>query len=103
MENEMEFDPNLSPEERLAKLAEKAEKEARAALEKLTPEERRRAEEGAKKYMEEESRKNREFMEKIEKLRQEQAEREKAKPKFCTNCGAPVSGGKFCENCGAKL
>ena len=26
-----------------------------------------------------------------------------AAPKFCPNCGAPVSGGKFCGNCGSKL
>lgn len=24
-------------------------------------------------------------------------------PKFCSNCGAPASGGKFCSNCGQKL
>ena len=26
-----------------------------------------------------------------------------AAPNFCSNCGAPVSGGKFCANCGAKV
>jgi len=25
------------------------------------------------------------------------------RPKFCPECGAPVSGGKFCEHCGSKL
>lgn len=25
------------------------------------------------------------------------------RPKFCTNCGAPVSVGKFCTNCGSPL
>lgn len=24
-------------------------------------------------------------------------------PKFCTNCGAPLTGGKFCSGCGAKI
>ena len=28
---------------------------------------------------------------------------ETAKPKFCTNCGAPYEGGKFCQSCGSKL
>jgi len=26
-----------------------------------------------------------------------------SKPKFCPECGAPVSGGKFCEHCGTRL
>ncbi len=28
---------------------------------------------------------------------------ETAKPKFCTNCGAPYEGGRFCQSCGSKL
>jgi len=28
---------------------------------------------------------------------------EVAKPKFCSNCGAPYEGGKFCQSCGSKL
>ena len=28
---------------------------------------------------------------------------EAPRPKFCTNCGAPASGGKFCQHCGSPL
>ena len=69
----------MSPEDQQQKIKEMRE-ESQALLDKLTPEEREIAEE-----MLAESR--------IEKPRQ----------KFCTNCGAPVSGGKFCTNCGHPL
>ena len=28
---------------------------------------------------------------------------EETRPKFCSNCGAPASGGKFCQHCGSPL
>lgn len=107
--DEMPKMPNYTPEE-LAKMMEEAQKKAQEAWDKLTPEEQAQAQENAKKLMEEEERKHKEMMETINRFAAERKAKEAAqnagnaqKPKFCPNCGTPVSGGKFCGNCGNAL
>lgn len=34
---------------------------------------------------------------------EEEKQSEEDTPKFCSNCGKPLTGGKFCSSCGAKL
>ncbi len=54
--------------------------------------------------LEEEMRKHQEMMDAVNRIIAEKKEKENtSKPKFCSNCGAPVSGGKFCGNCGNAL
>ena len=99
----------MSPEE-LAKAAEEAQKAAERYINSLTPEQRRQAEENAKRMLEEETRKHEEMMAEIAKIRGASATATaataaaaSAAPEFCTNCGAPSKGGKFCCNCGSLL
>ena len=87
--------------EELEKLLEKAQKDYQEALEKLTPEERAQAELRAKKLVEEDQARLQALVDDAAKAAA--AIPAKPKPKFCTNCGAPVSGGKFCTNCGSPL
>ena len=101
--------PNYTPEE-LVKLQEEALKKAQETWNKLTPEEQAKATENAQRMMEEEQRKHQEMMDQINRIMAEKKAKETAqpaqsvqKPKFCRNCGAPVSGGKFCSNCGNAL
>ncbi|MCQ2420256.1 MAG: hypothetical protein MJ118_03905 [Clostridia bacterium] len=35
--------------------------------------------------------------------RQEELENAKKRPRFCQDCGTPISSGRFCPNCGRKL
>lgn len=90
----------LSREE-LEKLVEKAQKDLEEALAKMTPEERAQAEARAQKMIEEDRAANQALLDRAAQLRTESPE--KPRPKFCTNCGAPVRGGKFCTNCGSPL
>ena len=89
-----------SPEE-MAELLEKAQKEYLAAMEKLTPEERAQAEMRRQKIVEEENRRLQNIVNDAAKVAA--GITSDRTPKFCTNCGAPVSGGKFCTNCGSPL
>ena len=98
----MENNLNLSPEE-LEKMLEKAKKEAQAMLDKMTPEERERAEIEAKKLVEEDKASMQKLIDDAAKIAAESSHKAKEMPKFCMNCGAPVSGGKFCTHCGSPL
>lgn len=89
--------------EELRELTERAQREAKEAWEKLTPEERARAEAEAAKLMEKETKKLHEEMEKAAEFRRRHEAERAPRPKFCTNCGAPVSGGNFCTECGHML
>ena len=91
-----------SPEE-MQKLIEKAQQEVQAALAKMTPEERAQAESRAQKLMEEDRASMQRLMDEAAKVAAGDIPKAKAAPKFCTNCGAPVSGGKFCTSCGSPL
>ena len=97
---------SYTPEE-LAKIQEEALKKAQETWNKLTPEEQAKATVEAQRMLEEETRKHQELMDTVKRFTEERKEREAAqnaqKPKFCNNCGAPVSGGKFCGNCGNAL
>ena len=68
---------------------------------KMTPEERAQAEARAKKAVEEDEAARKALLDSAAAVLGGDAP--KPKPKFCTNCGAPVSGGKFCTNCGSPL
>ena len=104
----------LSPEEQ-AKLLEQAQKEAQAAWDKLSPEEQEKAKIEAERLIQESAREHQEMLDMIAKMREEgvrknaapadgmPASATKPAPKFCTNCGSPVSGGNFCTNCGNPL
>jgi len=39
----------------------------------------------------------------MEPVQQQEPVQQAARPNFCPNCGAAVSGGKFCANCGNPL
>lgn len=98
----MEKKTYYTPEE-LEELLKKAQEEAEAALDKLTPEERRQAEIDGKKLMEEDMAAKQKILDEAAKFVEEHSEKKSEGPKFCTNCGARIRGGKFCENCGSRL
>ncbi|MBR5659769.1 MAG: hypothetical protein IKX10_10285 [Lachnospiraceae bacterium] len=104
--DEMPKMPNYTPEE-LMKMQEEALKKAQETWNKLTPEEQAKATAEAQRMMEEEARKHQEMMDTISRISAQSKAKETAqdaqKPKFCPNCGTPVSGGKFCGNCGQAL
>ena len=85
-----------TPEE-LREMLEKAQKEAEAALAKLSPEERAAAEKRAKEMMEKDEAERRELLEQARKL--------VGSPKAseCPHCGAPAGRGSVCEYCGGVL
>ncbi len=91
---------NLTPEE-MAEMIEKAKRAVQEALDRMTPEERQQAEQRAQAMIEEDKRANQELIDAA--ARAAALTSGKPRPKFCTNCGAPVSGGKFCSNCGSPL
>ena len=93
----------IPSQEEMAKLLEKAQRDLQAALEKMTPEERAQAELRAKKMIEEDQASRQALVDEAAKILADFPPKEKAAPKFCTNCGAPVRGGKFCTNCGSPL
>ena len=98
----MENNLNLSQEE-LEKLLEKAKKDAQAILDKMTPEEREQAEINAKKLIEEDKASMQKLIDEAAAVAAGNFPNAKEKPKFCSNCGAPVNGGKFCTYCGSPL
>ena len=98
----MESMANLSQEE-FKELLEKAKREAQAALDRMTPEERAQAEMKAAKLIEEDRAAMQSLYDQAVKAAAGFPQKETTAPKFCTNCGAPVSGGKFCTNCGSPL
>ena len=96
----MENSVNMTPEE-LQALLEKAKRDLQEKLDKMTPEERRQAEEKAKAAIEEDRKSMQDLIDSA--ARAAASFEGKPGPRFCTNCGAPVSGGKFCSYCGSPL
>ncbi len=98
MENNLDFSP-----EELEKMLEKAKREAQALLEKMTPEERERAERKEQELIAEDRASMQKLIDDAAKAAAGSLPTEKEMPKFCTSCGAPASGGKFCTYCGSPL
>ncbi|MBQ3417328.1 MAG: hypothetical protein IJH32_05805 [Ruminococcus sp.] len=86
--------------EELEELVRKAQKELEERLAQMTPEERREAEIRARKMIEEDEAKRQRLLDFAAKI---SAKPSATQPKFCPNCGAPISGGKFCIYCGSPL
>ncbi len=97
----MEHSLDMSQEE-LQKALEEAQRKAQEFMEKMTPEERAQAEIKARELIEADRASMQKLIEDAQRLTAPAPEA-KAAPKFCSNCGAPVSGGKFCTNCGSAL
>ena len=98
MDNKKDYTP-----EEMQKLIDKAKKDLEETLSKMTPEERAEAERKAKQMIEEDNRKMQELLESVAAISGGSSPSEKARPKFCSNCGAPAGEGKFCEHCGSPL
>ncbi len=88
-----------TPEE-MEKLLEKAKNDLQAMLDKMTPEERELAAAKAQKMIEEDQASMQAIMDSAAKVLSDTEP--KRAPKFCPNCGAPVSGGEFCTYCGSR-
>ena len=96
----MENVPNYTPEE-LNRLLEKAQREAQAALDRLSPEERAQAERRVKEMIEADAKERQKL---IDEAAAVAAGAQPAKaPRFCASCGAPAGSGKFCAYCGSPL
>jgi rubrerythrin len=89
--------------EEMEKALEKAKRDWQARLDQMTPEERAQAQEKAVAAAEADWAAIEQLTARAKSILAGSAPAEKPKPKFCTNCGAPVSGGKFCTNCGSPL
>ncbi len=87
--------------EELEKALEKAKRDAQAMFGKLTPEERARVTAEANRRTEEDRAARQKLLDDARAILA--GSEPKRRPKFCPNCGAPVSGGKFCTNCGSPL
>lgn len=87
-------------QEELAALLEKAQKEAQAALDKMTPEQRAQAEERARQAIAEDAASMRKLIDDAAKIAGTAVT---DAPAFCPNCGAKAGGGNFCEYCGSPL
>ena len=87
--------------EELEEMVRKAQKDLEERLAQMTPEERREAEIRAQKMMEEDEAERQRLLESAAKIASGSSQTKQ--PKFCPNCGAPVSGGKFCMYCGSPL
>lgn len=109
----MENYASMTPEE-LAKLVEEAEKQAKATLDKMTPEEREQSIIRANKLIAEDQARLQKIVDEAKAVANgnyskdnepepEQESVEKNAARFCSNCGAPAGGGKFCEYCGKPL
>ena len=96
----METMKTPTPEE-MQKLIEKAKKDLEEKLAQMTPEERAVAEARAQMLIEQDRKENQALLDRAAKILGESPA--KPKPKFCTNCGAPVRGGTFCTECGSPL
>ena len=94
---------NEPSREELEKALEKAKRDAQELWEKLTPEERERAAAATRSRIAEDQASMQKLLEDARAVAAGAAPQERRAPKFCTNCGAPVSGGKFCRNCGSPL
>lgn len=94
----MEYPKNPTPEE-MQKLLEKAQRDLEEALSKLSPEERKKAEERAQAMIEEDRKAKQALVEEAAQFAKATAK----KPKFCSECGAPIEGGKFCAYCGSPI
>ena len=92
---------NLSREE-LARLLEEAKRKTQEMLDKMTPEERARAEAEAQRRIAEDQASMQQLIDEAKRVAGPAPAAEKA-PNFCRNCGAKAGGGKFCEYCGSKL
>lgn len=116
----------MTPQEQM-KAMEEANKRAQESLSQLSAEQRRQAEEQAKKIMEQQAAEMQKIMEQINQMKGAAAETtvaagvaatgaattnsafkpaQPAQPavkRFCSNCGAPRGNGKFCSKCGKPL
>lgn len=108
----------MTPQEQM-KAMEEANKRDQESLSQLSAEQRRQAEEQAKKIMEQQAAEMQKIMEQINQMKGAAAETTVAagvaattsafKPaqpavkRFCSNCGAPRGNGKFCSKCGKPL
>ena len=91
---------NMPTREELQQMIEKAQKDAEAALAKLTPEQRAEAELRAKKMIEDDAAAMRELVESASKLSFGAAPKA---ARECPHCLAPVGSGRVCEYCGSPL
>lgn len=89
--------------EEMEKALEKAKREWQETLDRMTPEEREQALRKAQQAVEADDAARQQLLENARRILGDDTPQETPKPKFCTNCGAPVSGGKFCTNCGRAL
>ena len=97
----MENNVNPSPEE-LQRLIEEAQKKVQAMVDGMTPEERARAEAGAKRLAEEERAAMQELTDAVARVAGA-APTEKEPLQLCPYCGAQLSGETVCEYCGSSL
>lgn len=98
MANDMGFTP-----EELEQMLEKAKRDAQAALDRMTPEERAQAEAKAQKLIEEDRAAMQKLIDDAAKVAAGDLPGKKEKPKFCPACGAEAGDGRFCEYCGSPL
>ncbi|MBO4680976.1 MAG: hypothetical protein J5623_03660 [Clostridiales bacterium] len=109
----------MSPAEQM-KMMEEANKRAQEELSKLSADQRRQAEEQAKKIMEQQAADMKKIMEQVNQMKvaaggtataaaaseptaPAPAQSPFGKRKFCSKCGAPIGNGKFCGQCGNPL
>lgn len=103
----------MTPQDQM-KIMEEANRKAQQELSQLSAEQRRQAEEQAKKIMEQQAADMQKIMEQINQMKGAAtgstaaataaiASAEPPKKKFCSNCGAPRGNGRFCPRCGKPL
>lgn len=103
----------MTPQDQM-KAMEEANRQAQESLSQLSAEQRRQAEEQAKKIMEQQAADMQKIMEQINQMKGAAtgstaaataaiASAEPPKKKFCSNCGAPRGNGRFCPRCGKPL
>ena len=93
---------DMSPEE-LQQALEEAKRKLQETLDQMTPEEREQAEKKAQQLIAEDQKQMQDLISQAAAVAAGDIPAAKPAPKFCTNCGAPVSGGKFCTSCGHPL
>ena len=109
----------MTPQDQM-KIMEEANRQAQESLSQLSAEQRRQAEEQAKKIMEQQAADMQKIMEQINQMKNAAtgstaaaaatiAAAQPGQPaqptakRFCSNCGAPRGNGKFCARCGNPL
>lgn len=106
----------MTPQEQM-KAMEEANKKAQESLSQLSADQRRQAEEQAKKILEQQAADMQKIMEQINQMKGDASETaagvaattsafkpaQPAVKRFCSNCGAPRGNGKFCSKCGKPL